>query len=95
VAGNHRRTLPLMWLERLSVTTRIGPRGLARATWASGPIQPSLLRDGVQKVISVPSGPSMLVLNTTAVVHETHTNSQPSFKIGPPASRRRLACIRG
>ena len=37
------------------MTTKIGPRGLAVAIRASSWIQPSLLRDGAQKVTSTPS----------------------------------------
>ena len=44
-----------MWVVRLSVTIRIGPRGLAWVISVSSRIQPSLLRAGAQQVISVPS----------------------------------------
>jgi len=44
-----------VWVVRLSVTIRIGPRGLAWMIWVSSRIQPSLLRAGAQQVISVPS----------------------------------------
>ncbi len=53
--ASHRRTLKPVWLDSLSVTTRIGPRGLAWAMRVNNPIQPSLLREGAQQVTSVPS----------------------------------------
>ncbi len=53
--ASHPRTATLVWLDRLSVTMRICPRGFARATCPSSPIQPSLLRAGAQQVTSVPS----------------------------------------